>query len=199
MENPDPLADPRRVTDLLLYRMSVVTRCTSLPLVRIFEGEFGITRRHWHILALLVEHGAMPASRLATLCWLDAPRISRAVSGLSEKGLVARATDLAGDPSTDAATDSATDSATDAATDSAAVHATPSRARHLVVTDKGLALYGRAMQRVSALNAELARTMSLEERQVFDGMLRRLQARALTLAEEVARTAPPSARHKGRR
>jgi DNA-binding MarR family transcriptional regulator len=171
LENPDPLAEPRCVTDLLLYRMSVVTRSTSLPLVRIFEGEFDITRRHWHILALLVEHGAMPSSRLATLCWLDAPRISRAVSGLSEKGLVARTAGAAG----------------------------AARSRSLIVTDKGIELYGRAMQRVSALNAELARTMSLEERRAFDGMLRRLQARAMTLADEVARSAPPSARHKGRR
>lgn len=86
----DRLLDPQRVTDLLLYRMSAVTRSTSLPLVRIFEGELGITRRHWHILALLVECGATAPSALARTSWLDRPRISRAVAGLVERGLVAR-------------------------------------------------------------------------------------------------------------
>lgn len=168
LENPDPLADPRGVTDLLLYRLSVITRSTSLPLVRIFEGEFGITRRHWHILALLVEQGAMPASQLATLCWLDRPRISRALQGLIEKGLVVRASGAG-------------------------------RSHNLLVTDKGTQLYGLAMKRVAAVNAELACTMTREERQLLDDILRRLQTRVATLADEVARTAPSAARHKGRR
>jgi DNA-binding MarR family transcriptional regulator len=167
-ENPDPLAHPQRVTDLLLYRLSAITRSTSLPLVRIFEGEFGITRRHWHLLAVLVEQGAMPSARLATLCWLDRPRISRAVSGLRQKGLVAPA-------------------------------AGAGRARDLVVTDAGRQLYARAMQRVTAFNTELVRTLSAAERTQLDTMLRRLQERAATLADEVARTAPSAARHKGRR
>lgn len=166
-ENPDPLADPRRVADLLLYRMSVITRSTSLPLVRIFEGEFGITRRHWHMLSLLVEHGAMPSSRLATLCWLDRPSISRAVSGLVQKGLITR-------------------------------RGSASHSRELEVTEAGQQLYESAMQRVGALNGELARTLSLAERQSLDGMLTRLQSCVADIAERAARTAPISGRNKRR-
>lgn len=168
LENPDPLAHPRCMSDLLLYRMNVITRSTSLPLVRIFEGELGITRRHWHILALLVEHGAMPSSQLATLCWLDRPRISRAVQGLHEKGLVAR-------------------------------HQGAGRSRLLVVTATGTQLYSQALKRVVALNAALAQTLSLQERQLLDNMLGRLQVRVATLAYEVAKTAPSVHRNKGRR
>lgn len=166
-ENPDPLANPQLVSDLLLYRMSVITRSTSLPLVRLFEGEFGITRRHWHMLALLVEHGAMPSSHLATLCWLDRPRISRAVSGLIEKGLVTR-------------------------------QGGAGNFRDLVVTAAGRHLHERAMQRVGALNRELASTLSLAERQLLDGMLTRLQERVADIAEQAARAAPSAGRNKRR-
>ncbi len=166
--NPDPLLDPRQVTDLLLYRLSAITRSTSLPLVRIFEGEFGITRRQWHLLAVLCEQGAMPSSRLVVVCRLDQPRVSRAVSGLLEKGLVARS-------------------------------AGTGRLRDLVTTDAGQGLYRQAMERVTAFNTELASTMTAAERQLLDDILGRLQSKVTAWSEAVARTAPPAARHKGRR
>ena len=86
--NPDPLGHPLALGDLLLYQLSVVTRTSGLPMVRLFEGEFGMTRRHWHVLALVVEHGGLSASQLADLCWLDRPQVSRAVAGLRGQGLV---------------------------------------------------------------------------------------------------------------
>jgi DNA-binding MarR family transcriptional regulator len=86
--NPDPLGQPQALGDLLLYQLSVITRTSGLPMVRLFEGEFGMTRRHWHVLALLVEHGGLAASQLAALCWLDRPQVSRAVAGLRAQGLV---------------------------------------------------------------------------------------------------------------
>ena len=86
--NPDPLGQPQALGDLLLYRLSVITRTSGLPMVRLFEGGFGMTRRHWHVLALVVEHGGLVASQLADLCWLDRPQVSRAVAGLRAQGLV---------------------------------------------------------------------------------------------------------------
>jgi DNA-binding MarR family transcriptional regulator len=160
----DPLLNPQRVTDLLLYRLSVVTRSTSLPLVRIFEGELGITRRHWHLLALLVENGATAPSKLAAMTGLDRPRISRAVAGLVERGLIER-------------------------------RATDRRPR-LETTAAGRALYDTAMRRVRAINTALAATLDADERRAFDGMLARLQERARTLADEVARGAPAARRNR---
>ncbi len=86
--NPDPLGQPRALGELLLYRLSVITRTSGLPMVRLFEGGFGMTRRHWHLLALVVEHGGLTPSQLADLCWLDRPQVSRAVAGLVQQGLV---------------------------------------------------------------------------------------------------------------
>lgn len=84
------MMQPSQIGELLLYRMSVITRSTSLPMVRLFEGEFGITRRHWHILALLTENGAMSAADIAAHSWLDRPQISRGLGGLRNLGLVER-------------------------------------------------------------------------------------------------------------
>jgi len=36
--NPDPLGQPQALADLLLYRLSVITRNGGLPMVRLFEG-----------------------------------------------------------------------------------------------------------------------------------------------------------------
>lgn len=158
---------PTRVSELLLYRLSVVTRSTSLPLVRIFEGEFGITRHHWHMLALLVEHGAMQPSQLAALSWLDRPRVSRGLAGLIDKGLATRASD-------------------------------GGRVHRVQATAAGLDLYDKAMKRVAAFNAQLASVLSAKERSDFDQMLARLQSRALSLADEVARASPPAPRNRRR-
>ncbi|WP_166652194.1 MarR family winged helix-turn-helix transcriptional regulator [Roseateles toxinivorans] len=84
------LKHPQQLEDLLMYRLTRVVRTCGLPLVRLFEGELGITRREWHVLALVVQEGALAPSRIAELCWLDRPRVSRAVGRLVERGLLSR-------------------------------------------------------------------------------------------------------------
>ncbi|MDT9000124.1 MarR family transcriptional regulator [Paucibacter sp. APW11] len=84
------LDTPQRLDELLLYRLNIITRTSSLPLVRIFEGELGITRREWHLLALVAEQPGLSPSRLAELCWLDRPRVSRALHTLRQRGLIER-------------------------------------------------------------------------------------------------------------
>lgn len=86
----DTLLNPERLDELLLYRLSIVTRSASRPMVRIFEGELGITRRHWHLLALVTEHGGLSPSCIGELAGLDRPRVSRAVADLRAMGLVER-------------------------------------------------------------------------------------------------------------
>nr|WP_316642591.1 MarR family transcriptional regulator [uncultured Roseateles sp.] len=86
----DGLKHPQQLEDLLMYRLTRVVRSCSLPLVRLFEGELGITRREWHVLALVVQEGELAPSRIAELCWLDRPRVSRAVGRLVDRGLLLR-------------------------------------------------------------------------------------------------------------
>ena len=58
--------------------------------LRVCEGEFGIPRREWRLLAILGEGGALQPSDLAIRAELDRSRTSRALAGLQAKGLVAR-------------------------------------------------------------------------------------------------------------
>ncbi len=167
-ENPDPLLAPRRLDEMLLYRLSVITRGSSLPMVRIFEGGLGITRRHWHVLALVVEHGGLSPSQVSDLCWLDRPQASRALSGLIEQKLVQR-------------------------------FAGPARTCRMQATAAGIQMYERALAQVTHFNAELIGVLSAEERLQLDSLLARLQGRVQTLADDVARAAPPARRSLGGR
>jgi DNA-binding MarR family transcriptional regulator len=167
-ENPDPLLEPQCVADLLLYRLSAVTRTMSRPLVRVFEGQLGITRRQWHVLALVIEHSgvvnpskantAVSPSQLVELAGLDRPRISRAVSDLVDKGLVMRA---------------------------------PAQGRQ-----RGL--HPVALDRVTELNAALAGALSAAQRKALHAILEQLAERAAHLADELTRRAPPAPRNRRR-
>jgi len=166
-ENTDPLLRPQRLDDLLLYRLSVITRSASLPMVRLFEGELGITRRHWHVLALVAEHGSLSPSQIADLCWLDRPQVSRALAGLVEMGLLQRQPGVG-------------------------------RTR-IEASDAGRMMYGRALQRVAAFNAELVSVLSAPQRAQLDAMLALLQAQVQGLSDATARTAMPARRSRGGR
>src|SRR5690606_20277281 len=53
-------------------------------------GRFGISRREWRLIAMLADYGALVPSELARHAYTDRPQVSRAISGLVEKGLVCR-------------------------------------------------------------------------------------------------------------
>ena len=51
---PSPrLSAPQGLDDLLLYRLSRLLGVAGAPVIRLCEGQFGITRREWRVLALL--------------------------------------------------------------------------------------------------------------------------------------------------
>lgn len=59
-------------------------------MIRLCEGRYGVTRREFRLLSLVVEGGAMSPSRLSELAHLDATRSSRVVAALVHKQLVLR-------------------------------------------------------------------------------------------------------------
>ena len=66
-----PLRAPRRLADLINFRLQ---RCHSLsgaPVIRLLEGRYGITRREWRLLATLADHGPLSPSELAELSQLS--------------------------------------------------------------------------------------------------------------------------------
>lgn len=84
------LRDPRTPDDLLNYRLLRLFALAGAPVVRLCEGRYGVTRREFRLLSLVVEGGSMSPSRLSELAHLDAARSSRVVAALMKKQLVRR-------------------------------------------------------------------------------------------------------------
>lgn len=86
----DSLRDPRTPDELLNYRLQRLFSLAGAPVIRLCEGRYGVTRREFRLLSLVVEGGAMSPSRLSELAHLDATRSSRVVAALVQKQLVLR-------------------------------------------------------------------------------------------------------------
>lgn len=84
------IEEPDGIQDLLLFRMSKILSIGGGMVTRICEGQFGITRREWAVLAIVAQSDAMQWSRIAEQSELDQARLSRAVSSLVAKGLAAK-------------------------------------------------------------------------------------------------------------
>ncbi len=147
------LVAPESLDDLLLYRLNRLQMAAGGVVVRYCEGQFGITRREWRIVAALAARGPMGSSDLAVHAHLDRPRTSKAVTSLVGKQLVSRES-RAGD----------------------------ARRIGLALTAKGQALYGRLFPVVRAINLELLAALEAGEIEALDRMLGRLQVRADALA-----------------
>ncbi|MBU4610677.1 MarR family transcriptional regulator [Achromobacter sp. GG226] len=74
--------------------MSKVLALGGSIVTRLCEGQFGITRREWSVLAVLARAPKMTWKSLATQSGLDKSRLSRGVTSLVQKEL-ARKTYLA--------------------------------------------------------------------------------------------------------
>lgn len=149
------LASPEVLDDLLLYRLSRLQATAGGMVVRYCEGQFGITRREWRILALLASRGPMGSSELAEHAHLDRPRTSKAVTTLAGKKLVSR-TSRAGD----------------------------ARHIQLELTATGSALHAQLFPLVRRINRDVLRVLLPQEVNLLADMLTRLQQSADTLAAE---------------
>lgn len=149
----DRLQHPRQQDDLLLYRIYRL-HTTARPLVvSLCERGYGITRREWRVLSCLAAAEGVLSSELAERAMLDRARTSRAITGLSEKGLVRR------EPKP-----------------------SDRREVHLFLTDKGRRVYAEVFPRIAAIQRELLAPLSDAERLLLDSLIERLQARASQLS-----------------
>lgn len=152
MTTDDLLLHPQRQNDLLLYRLYRI-HITARPLVvRMCERDYGITRREWLVLSCLADVEGVQSSELAVRAMLDRARTSRAITGLTDKGLVRR------EPKP-----------------------SDRREVHLYLTDRGRALYAEVFPRIAAIQRELLNPFSAEERHVLGEWIDRLQQGATRL------------------
>ena len=163
------LMQPKAMDDLFLYRISRLLATAGAQVVRLCEGQFGITRREWRIVALLAQQQGILSSELALRAQLDRARTSRAVTALVAKNLLSRVT-RAGDR----------------------------RAATLALTQAGLALYTALFPRVVAINRELLSVLGEAEATTLDSALGLLQAHAEALAH-AGQDGPKADRRRGGR
>ena len=83
-------AEPATVHDLLNYRLSCLLAGSGAMVTRLCEGRYGITRREWRLICILAVQGAMSPSELAEQAHLERARVSRHITDLVAKKLVAR-------------------------------------------------------------------------------------------------------------
>ncbi len=157
MPSPSPdvprLAQPEILDDLLLYRLSRLHATAGSVVVRYCEGQFGITRREWRVLAVLAASGPLGSSALAAQAHLDRPRTSKAVTALAGKNLISRSS-----------------------------RAGAARQIELALTPAGVALHRELFPLVSRINREVLAALTPAETATLGEMLERLQQRADILA-----------------
>ncbi len=158
------------VNDLLLYRLGRLVSTGGSLVVRLCEGQFGITRREWRLLAQLALKPGLSPTELASLASLDKARTSRAIGGLVDKGLLERRP-LPQDR----------------------------RQAELALTAAGQALYEQLMPEARRINRELLAPLNAAELAQLDGLLTRLQAHASLVVQHNDAQLPRIQRHKGGR
>jgi DNA-binding MarR family transcriptional regulator len=84
-------AEPRIVLEQFLpYRLNVLATVVSNALAQIYAERFGLTIPGWRIVATLGQYGVRTARDIALHSVMHKSTVSRAVSALEERGLVAR-------------------------------------------------------------------------------------------------------------
>ncbi|MBS0508534.1 MAG: MarR family transcriptional regulator [Proteobacteria bacterium] len=149
------LNQPLTMDDMLLYVLWIIQTHAGRAMVQLCEAEFGMSRREWRVLAHLAGQEGLQPSELALRAGLDRARISRALTGLVQKGLVRRVP-RPGDR----------------------------REVMLQLTDDGHAVYARLLPRVAHIQGRLLSALSQEEVGQLSDLLGRvaLQARAMGAA-----------------
>ena len=147
--------DPQGIDDMLLYRLGLVLSTAGSLVTRTCEGEFGITRREWRVLAQLGKRGGLMSSELAELAQLDRARTSRAVTAMLAKHLIQR---------------------------ESRPHDRRQVTLHL--SDTGRALYEAVLPRIIAIHRELVAPLTPDQATQLDAFLVLLQQQAETMQRD---------------
>jgi DNA-binding MarR family transcriptional regulator len=149
------LGDPQCHDDLLNYRLKRLFTLGGAPAVRLCEGQYGISRMQWRLVAALVEHGAMSPMELVEFTGLEQARVSRQANELQQKGLVARR-----------------------------VAREPGRRWELSATQAGHQLYARLFPQLAGINRRLVAALTEQEAIALELALDKLTARAREILQE---------------
>jgi DNA-binding MarR family transcriptional regulator len=150
LESPfNKLSRPRGIQDMFLYRINQLRAKGGGVVLRYCEGEFGITRREWVILAILSTEEVINSSALASRAELTPPATSKAVSSLLTKGLLERNVDPQN-----------------------------RRVARINISTSGKDVYEQILPIVISINKYILEPISNDEIELLDSMLERMQQQA---------------------
>lgn len=162
------LKNPQQHDDLLNYKLKRLVSLGGAPAIRLCEGGYGLPRQQWRVLAALVEDGPMGVGELVQRTQMESGKLSRALGGLVEKGLVMRSA-VAGD----------------------------ARRATVSVTERGKALHGDLWPQLAAINRKLAEVLEESEALLLEALLDRLTQHAIRIQAEGGGVAVKTGRHLG--
>lgn len=134
MTHGESLIHPRRQADLLLFRLYRLHATAGRVVIRLCEAHSGLTRREWRVLSFVLENEGVLSSELAQKAMLDRARTSRALTRLTEKGLIRR------EP-----------------------RPGNRREVQVFLSDAGRSLHAELFPRIAAINARLLQDLSAED------------------------------------
>ncbi len=82
--------DTLHLEDYLPYRLSVASNRVSRLIAALYQDRFGLSIWQWRVLAILGAQDGLTAGEVAARAAMDKMAVSRAVSGLLGRDLVAR-------------------------------------------------------------------------------------------------------------
>jgi len=143
------LRDPRQHDDLLNYQLKRLVRLGGAPAIRLCEGQYGVTRQEWRLIAALTECGAMSPSTLAGRAEFDPVRVAKTLASLVEKGFVRRV-----------------------------INPKDRRRASVAPTAAGKRLYTQLFPQLALINRRLMEVLSEDEAVILEDLLFRLTQRA---------------------
>ncbi|MBR0757978.1 MarR family transcriptional regulator [Bradyrhizobium jicamae] len=138
--------DALRLSAWLPYRLFIVAARIARPLETFYGERFGLSQAAWRILAIIAERTGASASEIGQACALDPFAVSRGIGQLVERGFARRAT---------------------ARSDR--------RFAAVSITARGRAAFDEIASLGRVIEADLLASLSSAEREVIDGMLRKLE------------------------
>ncbi len=80
-----------RLDDFIPYLLNNAAESTSRAFSAHYRKQYGLSRAQWRIMAHLGGNGPLTASDICARAYLEKSKVSRAVTGLEEAGLLRRA------------------------------------------------------------------------------------------------------------
>jgi DNA-binding MarR family transcriptional regulator len=144
-----------KLDEYLPYRLNVLAETVREPLSRHYADSHGIGMPEWRVAAVLGQHGTMTAKDIGRIGRMHKTKVSRALSVLESRHLVARE-----------------------------INSADMREAFVSLTDEGRRLYSTLADSALTYGERLTAALSNEERAVFDQMLQRLLAHSESLSKE---------------